>query len=448
MKKRHGVLVACCLLLAGAAEYARQWSVFTEQPGEPVYRVELEDAVYRHVLDARLGDLDVVDAEGVPVPAIVQAAALHTSTTRTRTLPWFPLPAGDAPQHQQLDVISERDGDGRVLRIRATSSDTPATAPARSWLIDASGVDSGEAEALELAWEPTDTPLDVRYRVLGSDDLRDWHVVQESTQLMDLAREGRRLLHNRIPLQRRARYLRLQPVGEGSLPALTEVTLHLRESSDTLLQWYRLVADGRQDNAFEYTLDARVPVTHVDIGLDGADAGTWRVESRESSESPWRLRAGPWTVYRLGEADGARSDAPALSGGPVRDRHWRVTASQPQARRPTLELGYRPESVVFVAAGKPPYALVAGSTASHRAASPIQDILAQQRARHGQEWQPAAAHLDAGSERDGARALRPPPGDWKTWLLWVVLALGTLVVGGFAVSLLREKRPAVDLDHD
>lgn len=90
---------------------------------------------------------------------------------------------------------------------------------------------------------------------------------------------------------------------------------------------------------------------------------------------------------------------------------------------------------------------MAGSTHSRRGQASISDILAQQRARHGCDWQPAPAMLGVSEKRDGAHALRPPPGDWKTWLLWGVLALGTLVVGAFAVSLLREKRPAADVDQ-
>ena len=160
--------------------------------GQASYRVEWDESVYRHITDPQLADLDVLDADGVPVPSTVQPAA-------------------------------------------AGAADSGA------WLLEASGVQCGTALALELAWEPGNEPLDVQYGVLGSRTLRDW-----------------------------------------GLPA------------------------------------------------------------------------------------------PA---------------------RPTLQLGYRAESVVLAAAGKSPYALVAGSTHSRRGQAPISDILAQQRARHGRDWQPAPAML-------------------------------------------------------
>lgn len=451
MKVRHVMLAACCLLLAGAVEYARQWAITPEQAGQAAYRVELNESVYRHITDPQLADLEVLDADGVPVPATVQPAQLRTTDTDTRSLAWFPLPAaGNQALREDLQVISERDASGRVIRIQARSSDAPAAAGAAhsgAWLLDASGVQSGTALALELAWEPSNEPLDVQYDVLGSDNLRDWRLLQASTQLMDLSRDGKRLQHNRIALDARTRYLRLQPAGEGLLPPLTGVQLHLQESSDTPLAWYSLEARDADADTYSYELDARLPVTHADVTVDGIAAGTWRLESRNSTDAPWQLRAGPWTAYRLGDADAERSDTQAVNGGPVRDRYWRLVASQPPPARPTLQLGYRAESVVFVAAGKSPYVLAAGSTRSRRGQAPIDEILAQQRARHGRDWQPAPAMLGVDEERDGAHALRPPPGDWKTWLLWGVLALGTLVVGGFAVSLLREKRPAADVDQ-
>ena len=37
------------------------------------------------------------------------------------------------------------------------------------------------------------------------------------------------------------------------------------------------------------------------------------------------------------------------------------------------------------------------------------------------------------------------PRDWKQWLLWGLLVLGVLVVGGFAVSLLRQKPESIEM---
>ena len=109
---------------------------------------------------------------------------------------------------------------------------------------------------------------------------------------------------------------------------------------------------------------------------------------------------------------------------------------------PTLKLGYRPEVVVFLAQGKPPYALVAGSARAQRADAPLPQLVDALRVQRGQEWQPATATLGQPQALAGANALTPAPveRDWKAWLLWALLIGGALIVAGFAFSLL--KKPA------
>lgn len=67
-------------------------------------------------------------------------------------------------------------------------------------------------------------------------------------------------------------------------------------------------------------------------------------------------------------------------------------------------------------------------------------MLAALRQERGAQWQPATARIaGAAQPLAGEAALQPAavPRDWKRWLLWALLVGGAVVVGGFAVSLLR-----------
>jgi hypothetical protein len=145
----------------------------------------------------------------------------------------------------------------------------------------------------------------------------------------------------------------------------------------------------------------------------------------------------------VGQADGDRS-APQVLGTTVRDRHWRLSSTTPTDGLPELRLGYRPEVLVFVAQGRAPFALVAGSARAVRADAPLAVLVDALRRRHGDDWQPADASLGAPSLLAGNAALQPAPvqRDWKAWLLWSILVGGALLVAGFALSLLR--KPTVD----
>ena len=105
---------------------------------------------------------------------------------------------------------------------------------------------------------------------------------------------------------------------------------------------------------------------------------------------------------------------------------------------------HRPEVMVFLAQGTPPYALVAGSASARRATVPMPALVDALRRDRGAEWQPAPAYLSTATVLAGDAALvaPPEPRDWKAWLLWGVLLLGAGLVAAFAFSLLRGRPPA------
>lgn len=95
---------------------------------------------------------------------------------------------------------------------------------------------------------------------------------------------------------------------------------------------------------------------------------------------------------------------------------------------------------MFLAQGQPPYALVAGSARAQRTDAPLASMLQALRRDRGAQWQPAQANVAAQAQPlAGEAALQPAvtPRDWRRWLLWGLWVGGALLVGAFAVSLLR-----------
>ncbi|WP_341273026.1 DUF3999 family protein [Xanthomonas oryzae] len=70
----------------------------------------------------------------------------------------------------------------------------------------------------------------------------------------------------------------------------------------------------------------------------------------------------------------------------------------------------------------------------------VDAVLQALRRERGAQWQPAQAHVVAQAQPlAGEAALQPAatPRDCKRWLLWGILVGGALLVGGFALGLLR-----------
>ena len=444
-------VLACGLVLASAAvaaddgAFVAQWPLTLPSGDSGAYQVELDAEVYATTVSPTLRDVVIVNGDGRQVPALLQAAPTPAARKTTQALAWFPLPANAARAGSDIAAISELDPDGRLRRIQwqPASSDAPPAA----LLVDASAA-TVPLQALVLDWGVADAAFERTMRVEASDDLRDWQPVSARGRLLDLRRGDARLVERQVTFDApvRTRYLRLSPgAGAGAMPAVVSLVGETRMSADApTLAWRDLQATGAADadGGFVYRLDARLPVTHVDIGFEGNATARWTLSVRESDDAPWRTLTSDWLVYRVG-ADAASRTPPLALDTTLRARQWRLKPDSSHAgAAPTLRLGWQPERLVFVAEGAPPFSLRAGSATGVRGDAPVAPLLADLRARNGGNWQPAAAMLGARADLAGVAALDDtPPRDWGTWLLWGVLLLGVLLIGGFALSLLRAPKP-------
>lgn len=438
-----------CLPLVALAEdiaYAWQWPLDLARADAGAYRVALGSEVYEAAIHPALRDVEVLDAEGRPVAATLFAPASPAAGEERRiALPWFPLPpAAPAGAPQRWRIHTETGPDFRLQRVETELLDAGADAPPLTdLLIDASAV--GERVlALEFVWPAEAAPLDARYRLEASDDLQAWRPIRDA-RLVDLRHAGHHVQQRRIEIGARpARYYRLQPLQAGTRLDIGGVQAVLAPpAGEAALEWVvlsgeRNEADGRVHVHFRSP--GRYPVESVDIRVGPNSTGEWWLESRDGEDGPWRRRLAPGVAWRMADNGGETRSPPRTLDAVTRDRQWRLVARAPVRDLPELHLGYRPESLVFLAQGAPPYVLVAGSARAHRDEAPVSGLLAAQRERRGEAWQPAEARPGPRAPLRGEAALAPPPRprDWTAWLLWAVLVLGAAVVGGLALSLLRK----------
>ncbi|WDS37525.1 DUF3999 domain-containing protein [Pseudoxanthomonas sp.] len=437
------LLVPLAAAAAGSGDnYVQQWPMQLSTADAGAYRVTLSDAVYRTAQSPVLADVVPRNAQGQPLPAALMAADSPLAMPPQRVgLPLFQLPARPAGQSGDLQLIAQRDAQGAVTRVE-TRLPEGATQAARAggWLLDASALKS-PVQAVWLEWQ-AQPQLQAELRLEGSDDLRDWFLIDPRVTVVDLDNGRQRLSQRRIALPSSAHYLRIVPVS-GSVPVLQSVQAEVA-APVAAQPWQSVLLDGKAlERGFEFTSPGRFPVAQVDVVSGGNEAVEWIVQSRDASDAPWVQRAGPWLAYQVGGA--AQRSAPQRLSVTTRDRYWRLLPSAGKAATaPQLRLDYRPEVIVFLAQGTPLYALAAGSANARRSDAPLQPMIAALRQDRGAQWQPALAELAATAQPlQGEAALQPvaEKPDWKKLLLWALLVIGALVVGGFAVSLLRAKQP-------
>lgn len=424
-----------------ATDYAYAFALDTKTAGE-AYRVVLTPEVYASVKpDADLRDLIVVNALGRPVPFAPLPPLPPTSHPFEASARLLPLPVSAASADS---VKVERNTDGGIV-ISQTDRAAAVQRP-DAWLLDA-----GRAMNLDqLALDPASLSQDFQVHVVveGSNDLRQWSPLASDLSLTRVHGEEDQVeqLNADVSSNDPYRYYRLRltdgqvdwSAGHAPIARLTGGYTDAAAEHASQLQWLVAKASGQAAADYDYDLPAALPVESVAIALPAANnAARVHVLAQGADASAWTEVAALDLVRA-----GGKSDEATASINVRNIQHLRVHSDTPLAGAPTLRAGWIPPQYVFLPEGSAPYRLLAGSYAARRGDYPVDEALSRLRSQHDEAWLPPVAQLGPRVDEAGPSALVAPkvPYDWTKPLLWVVLALGALVVAGMAFSLLRQGR--------
>lgn len=439
-------------------DYAYRWPLKTEGQNA-AWQFELTPEVYAALVDAELRDFAVFNADGQPVPVarLTVDPAARPGVAEV-ALPMFALPrrAETTQGGDDLSLRLERDDTGRLRLLQLDAVAGAAAAPTLiDYVMDADlnrdPRRPATVDRLELRW-PERGDVRARFAVEGSDDLENWQTLVDAAAVVSLRRDGAVLQRRDIALPATAlRYLRLRQLDGDPLTGL-QVQARRTRAGASVPQWRRLRADfvdGTADEfgkgeIYRYRLPAALPVGRLLIGL-GTDNATTEVivdglTGGAQGAATW-VPIGRTLLFRLRQGELRIDNDDYVLTAPLTAKEWRLRSPVRLNPTPSVEVAYLPDRFVFLAQGRGPYTLAAGSRNARRASLPVEQALAPLRRQLGPEWTPPLATLGARADAAGARAYddAPVPVDWRRWMLWGFLVLGAAVVGGFALTLLRTK---------
>lgn len=412
---------------------------------QPMIETVLPEEVYRTVTRDDLGDLRVFNAEGVPVPHAFCAAPQAAEPTITeQSLPVFVL-RGREPVYTSGARVEVQTSAGTRVGVNDSSAPEVEVVNRLIHIIDAREVNE-PLRAIRFDWSSSDGVSEVKVRIEASDDLDRWQTIVPTSTLL-LAQQGEQeLRRERIQLPTREyEYLRVQRVDGGPPLAINSVLAEQVAAAEEIEpMWF--TATRRQSNeADAMWFDAAhvAPVTYARFRLpqENSSVGV-TIQSRQDDKSLWYTR---WSGESyIVVTDTTRRESPPGRFQPTTDRWWRVQIqNDPQLyQTASLELGYYPTKVRFLAQGAGPFTVAFGSRRAEPAHPARCDGLLADVSATDREKMVEAGYAGAVVALGGDLALQPLPKKTpvKVMILWGVLVVGVALLVGMALSLLNRVR--------
>ncbi len=415
-----------------------------------LYIIELPFFVYQHLQQNNLGDLQVFNGEGQPVPQAIMHHKIPSTPVR-QEVPFFRLTLAGKPLNQDLSIQVRRDTNGSLVMLNAPAQNTALQeSQQNAYLLDISSI-SPAPTTLELRWRVSPEAPITTISLVESSDLAHWRALHDKVVLADLTYNGAKVNQRTITLPAGAApYLRIdcldctQPLELTSVDAVTG-------SVPGKDQWHwqplknPTVTNENGQWVLTYKTPAKMRVTGLDVAFPVPNSlARITIESKQDGDVPW-YEVALGDFYRL-DLSGTRLDSSFLQCRPTTDNWWRIrlpangsTFANAQ-QLPALVLGWQPDNLCFLGRGKGPYTLAFGSMRADQSSS-TQDALVQSAIKQAGD-KVKINHITPGpmTTLGGLQALTPPPQprNWSRIILWIILVAGVGLLGLMARSVYRE----------
>jgi hypothetical protein len=420
--------------------YTWGFPIETAEPAS-LYRLQLPLLVNQSAADADLRDCGVYNASGQAVPRVFEPLSDAVELQEQRhTLPFVAVYREQLPDAERIRMTFEQ-MDGRT-RIDVQSAEDAVRSPLSGYIVDTRAVDDS-LDALEFAWPPETAGFIGHLSVEASDNLENWQALGGGA-VADL-REGPAVIEQRrLGIKASdADFLRLTWTDLPPDFRLDSVTgLTTTTTARAVRQTLTLDSNGKDvnDGGHLFELGGMVRVDQVGLSLPeintvvAVDIYAWM-----PSQERWiRTHRGSFHHIRRGEA--------LVSSGPVdiralRAARWKAVIhdGHPDTQM-QLQLGWRPDSLLFVAQGAAPFTLAIGRDAALAERFPQERLLggvpvAELAEDNGHV---VTAVLGERFPLDGkVREMPRVPVEWRTIVLWAALVLAVLFVAALAIRLMR-----------
>ena len=437
-----------------------------------VVALRLPQSVYLHARTAGLDDLRVFDAQGTAQPHALHRPPEQRLELRTwlaaRIFPVHSKTRMAAGGSSAIDIDIQTRSDGSVLSVQAhagKANDRGGTV-LDSLILDFGPVEKGNdkdkdnetatahIEALRFGAPKGRANYNAQIWLETSNDLRQWSAIG-AAELGWLSNDNAQMLaHDRLELSTQLfRYARLTwRRGEPVLFADIQAEVVTRQRSEPFREtlWLKPVS-GQQAGDLLYKASIAMPVEQISVKLSEANivypmalgAYVERPSRQVGKATEWVFQpSARATFYQITQNGETRRSGP-LTIRPGHQQEWVIRPLNAAATaQPELGLTWQPATLVFLAGGTPPYRLHFGHPDARPTSQPLSQVAPGFTANElGQLESAQVGELKSGNTGTAAESAAAQAGRSarnRTYVLWGVLLLGVLVLGGMAWRLVRQ----------
>lgn len=409
--------------------------------------LELNAEIIRGVDSPDYADIRLFNSEQQQLPFVIVAEKKIEQLSRQVDLPFFPLSnltdiGGKQPLPQQMRQSFEA---YYSSYIDSHGKDKEAM----SYILK-NAYPEEKIIRISLDWDQPMSQMIAAVRVDASDDMSSWRTIVKKSVLSYMEYQGEQLRQSNISIPAvKARYLRIQWFGNNPGVTLNKVTASFSE----IQQWQRpqwledirieKLADG--ENSFQFDTGGFFPVTKIAFRIP-QEGLYYRgvLYSRKQMGDEWQRRTA-FSQYRLNQ-NGEVMQSPEIEIANVRDRWWKIIIDQPvgmlPAQYPLIRLAWQRQNIVFLGQGAEPYIVAYGAADIPPANFTLPaDQVKQNFAESSTAEVSIGRHIILGGED---RRILKKRVDWKTYMLWLVLLVGVLLMLWIARSLMNEVKNVSD----
>ena len=448
MFKELAVLALLALIVpASAAPYSADdfaYSTVLSEAKTSLREVEIPKTLYEKMQRRDYGDLRVFSADGQIVPHQFSQSSSRVDSKQETPLVFYPFSKEQAANPGKIQVIINQKAGEQHLQINQHLANKPTKTNEYQYiLINKSKNQKRGPELckLQLDWEQEKLSSIISFKLESSDQLQNWKTLSHKLTVSKLNYSGSQLLHNQVHFPCTSqKYLRLTWLQPKQKIHLVQINGIYTQKGEQKIQWQSFGKPRYNDEEkgwlFESNIIAEISALAFIAPQDGLlYKGT--LYSRDNEKAAWRYRK-EVSQYQLNMGDTTLQSDP-VSIRPSNDRYWKLQIQTEthftESQLPEIKAGWMPKKLYFLAQGSGPFTLAFGNhTIELDQRNSLSDLINSLK-QSGASIDRVSIDTVINNNKSFKVEEKIP---WKLILLWLVLILGTALMGFMAYRLFQQ----------